>query len=202
MGMYVLSPTSGSTLQSAVGRGNLESVDLLIAHDAVLSYADTVHVAVDSGSLDMMAYLLELGADIEQLDSVTTMGHSCHGTPLLRAIAKGKTDAVRFLLENGASTTARGHNGETPMKMVREDWVADEIRKMVEEVGEREPRGTGKGREGGEKEGEGTEKEREVEERDGKETEKDREEERRESGGMGDRVFVGPVGKYDIGYGP
>jgi hypothetical protein len=199
MAIYVLSPTSGSILQSAVASGNLESVDLLIAHGAVLSRASSMHVAVESGSLDMMTHLLELGADIEQLDSLTTMGHECHGTPLLRAIAKGKTDAVRFLLENGASTTTRGRNGETPMKMVREDWVADEIRKMVEEVGERGPRVTEREREN---EGKGTEKEREVEEGAGNGTEKDREGERRESGGVRDWTRVVEVGKYDIGYLP
>jgi hypothetical protein len=71
---------------------------------------------------------------------------------------------------------------------VREDWVVDEIREMVEEVGERGPiepeeeivilerygEGTAN---------EGTEKDRKVEERGGKEVEKDREGEDKESGG-------------------
>jgi len=186
MGRHCMNRDSGSILQFAVACGNLESVDLLIAHGAVLSYADSIHVAVDSGNLEMMAHLLELGADIEQLDSLTTMGQDRHGTPLLRAIAKGKTDMVRFLLENWASTTAKGHSGETPMKMVREDWVIDEIRKIVEEVGERGPKRTERERDRGEKEGKMTEMEQGVE--------------RREIEGT--RDWVGEVGKYDIGYLP
>ena len=89
-----------------------------------------------------MARVVELGADVDERDSIHTIGYECHGTPLLRAIKKGKTDAVRFLLEKGAGTTARGYNGETAMEMVKEHWVVDEIRKMVEEVGETEDKGT------------------------------------------------------------
>ena len=184
--------TSGSILQSAVAACNFESIDLLIAHGAMINNGAAMHVAVDGGSLDMMAYLLELGAKIDRLDSVTTMGHERYGRPLLRAIAKGKTDAVKFLLENGASTTVKGHDGETAMAMVREDWVVDEIREMVEEVGERGPvepeeeivilerygegtanEGTEKDREGEDKESGGTAKEQEVKGRDGKGTVKD-----------------------------
>jgi len=109
-----------------------------------------MHAAVDSGSVDMMAHVLELGVDVDERDNWTNMGYYWYGTPLLRAIEKGKTDAVRFLLEKGASTTARGHVGMTAerhvgwtaLEMVKRDWVIDEIRKMVEEVGEREGKGT------------------------------------------------------------
>ena len=148
----------------------------------MLSNAAALHAAVEGGSVDMMARVLELGADVNEWDSLTTMGYESYGTPLLRAIVKGKTDAVRFLLEKGASTTTRGHKGETAMEMVKGDWVADEIRKMVEEVavGEREGTGMEKEREVEERDGKGTEKEREVEERDGKGTEKERGVEERE----------------------
>ena len=166
----------------------------------MLSNGAVLHAAVNSGSLDMMAHVLELGAKVDERDSLTTMGFDRYGTPLLRAIANGKTDAVRFLLEKGASTTARGptmrgHEGKTAMEMVREDWVVDEIRKMVEEVGERGSGETEKEKEGGEKEGKGTEKEREVEregggaeereveEREGRGMEKEREAKERDGGG-------------------
>jgi hypothetical protein len=202
--------TSCSILQLAVAARNLESVDLLVAHGANINYGAVMHVAVDGGSLDMMAHLLELGANIDQLDSLNNMADNRYGRPLLRAIAKGKTEAVKFLLENGASTTMKGHDGETAMDMVKNDWVVDEIRKMVEEVGERGPmgpvekivvvetygQGTANERVVEKRESGGTEKDREgedkdsgevekqkVEEKDDKGTEKDREEEERDNGG-------------------
>jgi hypothetical protein len=180
--LYHLIPKSGSILQSAAEWGNIESLDLLITHGAVLSYAAILHAAVDGGSIDMIAHVLELGADVDERDTVTTMGWECYGTPLLRAIHKGKTDAVRLLLENGASTTIsamiRGKQVETALELVKRDWVVGEIRKMVEKVGERGPKGAEKEREVEERDGKGTdskgtEKERDAEEGDGKVTEKE-----------------------------
>lgn len=66
------------------------------------------------------------------------MGYPSCGTPLLRAIKRGKVDAVRFLLENGAclmkTTAARGL---TALELARKKGVLDEIREMVEEVSRR-----------------------------------------------------------------
>ena len=58
--------------------GNLESVDLLIAHGAVLSNVSILHADVDGGSLDMMAHVLELGADVNERDSLNTMEDTSH----------------------------------------------------------------------------------------------------------------------------
>lgn len=46
----------------------------------------------------MMARVLVLGADVEEWDCIIIMGMSVIGTPLLRAIKKGKVDTVKFLL--------------------------------------------------------------------------------------------------------
>jgi hypothetical protein len=153
-GRFYFIPNSGTILQSAAEVGNVESLNLLIEHGAVLSNATAMHSAVNGGSVDMIARLLELGANVEEKDTLMTMGHDRYGTPLLRAVAKGKVDAVRFLLENGASVTKKSQlkelgsalsgEGETALELVKKDWVDDEIRKLVEEVGERQVVGTQK----------------------------------------------------------
>ena len=134
--MLVLVPDSGNILQSAAQFGTVETLDMLIAHGAVLSNAVVLHAAVEGGNLDMIAHVLELGVDVDQPDGIV-MGREVYYTPLLRAIEQGKTDAVRLLLAKGASTVKTGRRKETALDMVKNDWVVDEIRKMVVEVGER-----------------------------------------------------------------
>jgi hypothetical protein len=53
---------------------------LLIAHGAVLVNAAALYAAVEGGSVDMMARVLELGMDVDELDNIETMGWECYGT--------------------------------------------------------------------------------------------------------------------------
>ena len=86
----------------------------------------------------MMARVLELGADINEGDDMLKMGYPTYGTPLLRAIKIGETEAVRFLLDRGASITKPGYDGLTPLEVVRGEGVAREIRELVETAVEKE----------------------------------------------------------------
>lgn len=101
-----------------------------------------------------MARVLELGADINEGDDMFKMGFPTYGTPLLRAIKTGKTEAVRFLLERGASVTKPGYDGLTPLEVVRMECcggcspcrvhgneIVPEIRELVETAVEREGSG-------------------------------------------------------------
>jgi hypothetical protein len=67
------------------------------------------------------------------------MAYPFYGTSLLRAINKGKTDVFKFLLDNGANTIAKtpGPKVMTALELVRTPEVSDNIRKVVEEIGER-----------------------------------------------------------------
>jgi len=133
-------PNSGAILQSAARNGSIESLDILLKHGAILSNAEVLHAAVEGGSIAMMAHLLKLGVDVDQTDSYWQMGLPVYKTPLLRAISNGKADVVKFLLENGASTTKKTTwlKVETALDMVKNNSVSNEIRQMVEDIGERD----------------------------------------------------------------
>jgi len=101
-----------------------------------------------------MARVLELGADINEGDDMLKTGFPTYGTPLLRAIKTGETEAVRFLLERGASVTKPGYDGLTPLEVVRMECcgvrspcrvhgnvIVPEIKELVETAVEREGSG-------------------------------------------------------------
>ena len=135
--MLFLVPNSGEALRFAAWRGSLESVNLLIAHGATISKVSALHAAVEGGNVDIIKRLLELGVDVDEIDGIYTMGREVCYCPLLRAIKRGNIEAVRILLDNGASTRKAGKEDKNALEMVKRDWVKSEIRKMVEEVGER-----------------------------------------------------------------
>jgi ankyrin repeat protein len=124
---------SGATLESAARYGNVETFDLLLAHDAVLSNAAPMHAAAGEQNIEIMAHLLELGVDLDERESMT-LGRPSYGSPLLRAMFSGKPQAVRFLLDHGASTLSAV---PAAMDLSNTDRIQGEIRKMVIEVGER-----------------------------------------------------------------
>jgi Ankyrin repeats (3 copies) len=138
-----------------VCRGSLESLDLLLAHGGELANAGLMHAATASGRVSAMTRVLELGADINEGDDMLKTGFPTYGTPLLRAIKKGKAEAVRFLLERGASVTKPGHDGWTPLQIVRMECcggrslcivhgkeIVPEIKELIETAVEREGSGT------------------------------------------------------------
>jgi hypothetical protein len=146
-----LIPNSGSILRAAVCWGSLESFDLLLAHGGELANAKLMHAATAGGRVSAMARVHELGADINEGDDVLKTGFPTYGTPLLRAIKTGETEAVRFLLEKGASVTKPGYDGLTLLEVVRMECcggyspcrahgkeIVPEIRELVETVVKRE----------------------------------------------------------------
>lgn len=117
--MLHMSPNSGSILRGAVRIGNLESINLLISYGAEITNASLMHPATICGKTSVMARVLELGANIDEKDDMLKTGYPTYGTPLLRAIKTRDTNAVRFLLERGASVFQPGYDGWTPLQVVR-----------------------------------------------------------------------------------
>lgn len=91
----------------AIKNGDLDQVKQIcdaepIDVNAEMSARYPLHIAADYGQADVLTYLLEKGASVDQVDK--------HGiTPLLAAIWEGHTSCVRVLLEHGAN-----RNGQTP----------------------------------------------------------------------------------------
>ena len=64
---------------------------------------------VEKSNLESLAFLLELGADINAADP-----ESAGRTALIIAIGKGEVELIRFLLENGINTTITARGREMP----------------------------------------------------------------------------------------
>ena len=71
-----------------------------------------LHVAATRGDVEMIAALLDAGADIQ-------VPGEYRYTPLHAAAGQGHADAVRLLLARGASTTATTDDGITPLELAR-----------------------------------------------------------------------------------
>ena len=106
-------PASGAFSISTIGVAALNRS----THRDVLANAAALHAAVEGGSVAMMARVLELSTNVDELDSIKTLGWECYSTLLLREIMRGRTEAVRILLEN------RGvQQGEGAMGRRRRRW--------------------------------------------------------------------------------
>ncbi|KAI1290713.1 ankyrin repeat-containing domain protein [Xylaria venustula] len=99
---------SGDALTKAAGNGNIEVIDLLLQHGAVLEWSTPLHYALSSWPQNRPAFIhvLRLGADPNRNIHVSYGTAWDGGTPLLRAIRFRLWDAVELLLEWGADPEA------------------------------------------------------------------------------------------------
>jgi ankyrin repeat protein len=147
-----LIPDSGSSLRGAVRQGSLECLTLLIQAGGNLAKAKLMHPAIESRDVTVIAHVLHLGADVDETDDLFKTGYPIYRTPLLRAIKLGDTDAVAFLLENGANVMKAGYDGFTPLDIVKMECcggrspcrvgmhgrdILPEIRDLIEKAVER-----------------------------------------------------------------
>ncbi|MDR0737309.1 MAG: ankyrin repeat domain-containing protein [Zoogloeaceae bacterium] len=97
----------------AVWKHRRAAIDWLLAHGATLNRPpgqwSALHYAAFSGRADLVAELLERGADI---DARSPGG----ATPLMMAIYSGKPDVARLLIERGANSKVRNDRGEGAME--------------------------------------------------------------------------------------
>lgn len=84
-----------------------------------------LHQAAMRGHLQIVSYLLTLGADIG-------LKNNNGDTPLLLAVREGKKDVVKLLLIKGADRASMNNNDETALKLAR-DLNKQELAKILDD---------------------------------------------------------------------
>ena len=91
-----------------------------------LNDGDAIGSAAGAGRCDVVEFLLEKGADVNEVCYVyKDLEHSLHrdekaGGPLHRAIRNDRYDVLRLLLERGADVNLQDARGRTPLSLAQE----------------------------------------------------------------------------------
>lgn len=110
-------------LTAAAALSTVEMVDLLLQHGAKMAGTGAIVIAAEKGRLDMVEFLLDKGADIDEIvmrnfgdPRQTTEG----GSALHKAVTEQCEDVVGFLLYKGANVHLLDIRGRTPLMRSRE----------------------------------------------------------------------------------
>jgi ankyrin repeat protein len=146
----------GTPLHGACSAGDLEAVEALVAAGADVNAADESHLtplygAMCSGNDNLVRLLVAKGArhdlftaagvgDVAQLarllkqdpQAVDSVDSAQGYTPLHYAAWHGRTEAVRLLLESGASVSAGEGKTETPLHLAFMKWHPEAARLLLE----------------------------------------------------------------------
>ncbi len=124
---------SGATLDLPVAAalGRMDDARALIATATAEQLDAAVAMAANHGHADLVALLLNAGAQVNRFSPV---GAHSHATPLHQAVASGQEDIVRLLVERGANLSIRDirYNG-TPLEWAEflgHAAIADYLREL------------------------------------------------------------------------
>jgi ankyrin repeat protein len=110
---------AGAEVHDAALNGDLSSIKALVAKDPALLNAvnnngrTPLHLAVSRGHLEMAAWLIKKGADVNLREA------SFQLTPLHLAVWGGHLETALMLLKNGADLQAREKDNETALYYVK-----------------------------------------------------------------------------------
>ncbi|MCJ1405685.1 hypothetical protein MMC11_008914 [Xylographa trunciseda] len=103
--------------------------EILLAHGAVIEQTLALHTAARTGNLIPITFLLDKGADINEIPEVDDRTYSCEDylrTPLHYAVDGEHLDAVELLLRRGADPSIVDRKGRTLLQRAQEikTWPA------------------------------------------------------------------------------
>ncbi|MCJ1386827.1 Ankyrin-2 [Xylographa soralifera] len=96
---------------------------ILLAHGAIIKQTLALHTAARIGNLFAMNFLLDKGADIDEVPEVDDRTYTCEdylGTPLHYAADGEHLDAIKLLLERGADASIVDRKGRTLLQRAQE----------------------------------------------------------------------------------
>ena len=111
-----------SILAAAAERGSLEIVALLLKHGAWLRGSGALVMAAEAGKEDLVRYLLDQGADVNEIGDEDDMDEREVlevGSALHKAAARGNSAVVKLLLDRGAEIELKDAQGRTALDVAR-----------------------------------------------------------------------------------
>ena len=103
-----------SPVSAAAGSGDLDLLRALVAHGGAVQNEtwtkQPLHAAAAQGRIDVIAFLLEKGAQVNAPDFNGR-------TALMTAAGSGRSGTVNFLIQHGARLSARDRSGQTALQL-------------------------------------------------------------------------------------
>ncbi|KAH8249125.1 hypothetical protein KR032_006264 [Drosophila birchii] len=120
-----MSATTNENIIWTIKNGEIDAVQAAFQNNAQnvneeIKGRYPVHYAADFGHLNVLEFLIDIGADVDRKDK--------HGiTPILAAIWEGHTSCVEYLLKKGASKSGSTPDGQSYLEAAEKD----EIKKLL-----------------------------------------------------------------------
>ncbi len=113
-------------LAAAAETSSPEMLALLLKHHALLENSGALVVAAEAGKLNNVKYLLDQGANIDEVGLECPYSHEMEdmGSALHKAVSGGHVEIVKLLLDRGAWIDLRDAQKRTPL--VRAEEKGDE----------------------------------------------------------------------------
>ncbi len=120
-------------LHEACTGGHLDTVKILLVNGADINATNKyglqpLHIAASEGYQDILQLLIDHARDNGLTFDINGKGGSHQYKPLHWACQNGHLEAVKVLLENGASTEVRDANGKTPLDRAQ----TNEIKRLID----------------------------------------------------------------------
>ncbi len=111
-----------SILAGVAETASVEMARLLIEHGARVKGSGAIVMAAEEGKLDMVTFLLDKGADIDEIGiehPTDPRFREDMGSALHRAVVGGHEAVVKFLVDKGADVNLKDVMGRTPLALAQ-----------------------------------------------------------------------------------